>query len=233
MHRKASMLCVLAAAFVLWQRRIPPRSRPFPFRASSRTPRGRCSRGRPSKPVTRLAGTNTAVTNADGVYRFPALPPGTYEITATLQGFKPAKLTDTVLELGRNLVIDLTMSLATVTEKCRSPPSRRRSSTSRATPPPPRSPAATIERMPKGRDFTTHPPSGARRAGRVEGRRHPDRRLVRLREPLRSSTAWTPPTCRPASRARRCCSTSSTKCRSSRPATTPSSAAPPAASSTC
>ena len=29
-----------------------------------------------------------------GAYRFPALPPGRYEVTATLQGFSPARLTD-------------------------------------------------------------------------------------------------------------------------------------------
>ena len=32
-------------------------------------------------------GVSTAVTDANGIYRFPALPPGTYEISATLQGF--------------------------------------------------------------------------------------------------------------------------------------------------
>jgi Carboxypeptidase regulatory-like domain len=34
-----------------------------------------------------LVGTQTAVADAQGNYRFPALTPGVYEITATLQGF--------------------------------------------------------------------------------------------------------------------------------------------------
>src|SRR5207247_7244994 len=37
-------------------------------------------------------GVNTAVTNAQGVYRFPALPPGTYDVTATLAGFNTARV---------------------------------------------------------------------------------------------------------------------------------------------
>jgi protocatechuate 3,4-dioxygenase beta subunit len=36
-----------------------------------------------------MVGVATAIADAQGVYRFPALPPGTYELTATLQGFAP------------------------------------------------------------------------------------------------------------------------------------------------
>ena len=38
-----------------------------------------------------LVGGATAVTDSDGGYRFPSLPPGVYEVTAALQGFNPAK----------------------------------------------------------------------------------------------------------------------------------------------
>ena len=124
----------------------------------------------------RQAGTNTAVTSTDGAYRFPALPPGAYEITATLQGFKPAKLTDTVLELGRNLVIDLTLSLATLSETVSVTAEssslidlKGNAATASIT-------RATIERMPKGRDSTILAPRQA--AGRVEGAA-PYRLLVR------------------------------------------------------
>ena len=39
-------------------------------------------------------GVSTAVTNAEGIYRFPALPPGIYEVSASLQSFVPAKVAD-------------------------------------------------------------------------------------------------------------------------------------------
>jgi len=40
---------------------------------------------------TRNAGVLTTVTDNAGTYRFPALAPGSYEFTATLTGFSPAK----------------------------------------------------------------------------------------------------------------------------------------------
>jgi hypothetical protein len=39
-----------------------------------------------------LAGAGTTVTDAQGGYRFPSLPPGRYQVSATLQGFAPAKI---------------------------------------------------------------------------------------------------------------------------------------------
>ena len=82
-------------------------------------------------------------------------PPAPTKSPRTLQGFKPAKLTDTVLELGRNLVIDLTMPLASVTEEVSvtaesSPIIDTKSNATSAS-----LTRTTIERMPKGRDFTT------------------------------------------------------------------------------
>ena len=38
-----------------------------------------------------VAGAQTAVTDAAGIYRFPALQPGIYEVVATLQGFQTAR----------------------------------------------------------------------------------------------------------------------------------------------
>lgn len=118
-------------------------------------PREPCSRERPSKPATARPAPTPPSRVPDGVYRFPALPPGAYEITATLQGFKPAKLTDAVLELGRNLVIDLTLTLATLSETVSVTAEssalidlKGNAATASIT-------RATIERMPKGRDFAT------------------------------------------------------------------------------
>ena len=47
----------------------------------------------------RVVGVSTAVTDARGEYRFPALPSGIYEITVTLQGFTTKKIPDTQLQL--------------------------------------------------------------------------------------------------------------------------------------
>src|SRR5262249_47446010 len=43
-----------------------------------------------------LQGTRVAVTAKDGSYRLPGLPPGTYTIRATLEGFGPGQTTATV-----------------------------------------------------------------------------------------------------------------------------------------
>lgn len=61
-------------------------------------------------------GVRSTTSDAQGTYRFPALPPGTYEITASLQGFTPAKIGDAVVSLGKQLTIDLTLKLAGVAE---------------------------------------------------------------------------------------------------------------------
>lgn len=46
-----------------------------------------------------LVGVSTTVTDGRGLYRFPALPPGNYSLTATLEGFSPLKR-EVVLALG-------------------------------------------------------------------------------------------------------------------------------------
>ena len=63
-----------------------------------------------------LAGVESTVTDSSGTYRFPALRPGRYEVTATLQGFQPAKSADVRLELGQVLKIDLAMAIGGVSE---------------------------------------------------------------------------------------------------------------------
>ena len=154
MHRKASMLCMLAALLSFGSVAFA-QEQTVSIQGVVKDASGAVLPGATVEARNPLAGTNTAVTNADGVYRFPALPPGKYEITSTLQGFKPTKLTDTVLELGKNLVIDLTMALASVTEEvsvtAESSPIidvKGNAATASIT-------RSTIERMPKGRDFTT------------------------------------------------------------------------------
>jgi Carboxypeptidase regulatory-like domain/TonB-dependent Receptor Plug Domain len=101
-------------------------------------------------------GATTAVTtNSGGIYRFPALPPGVYDVSATLQGFQAGKPIPAVVELGKNLAIDIVLSLAGVQESVTvtsesSPLIDTKANATYAT-----ITKETIERIPKGRDFAT------------------------------------------------------------------------------
>src|SRR5262245_45518019 len=63
-----------------------------------------------------VIGVSTTVSDTQGNYRFPALPPGTYTITATLTGFTPAKVENSVVVLGQLLTINLSLTPGKVTE---------------------------------------------------------------------------------------------------------------------
>src|SRR5262245_47729566 len=58
-----------------------------------------------------LQGTRTAVTAADGRYRLPSLPPGSYQVTAELIGFAKVQKNATV-GLDATAQVDLSLSLA-------------------------------------------------------------------------------------------------------------------------
>ena len=103
---------------------------------------------------TGAAGVATAVTDGQGIYRFPALAPGIYTITATLQGFTPAKVENVVVALGQLLTINHTLSIATLTEAVQvtgeSPIIDVKQNATFAT-----VSKDVIDRIPKGRDFTS------------------------------------------------------------------------------
>jgi hypothetical protein len=63
-----------------------------------------------------LIGTQATVTEADGRYRFPALPPGPYVLTFELSGFSTIRRENIVLALGQALTVDMQMQLATLQE---------------------------------------------------------------------------------------------------------------------
>jgi hypothetical protein len=63
-----------------------------------------------------VGGRQTAVTDAQGRYRFFDLPPGTYEVTASLSGFSNAKRPDLRVLAGTTLTVDLPLSLAGTSE---------------------------------------------------------------------------------------------------------------------
>ena len=101
-----------------------------------------------------LVGVSTAVTDERGIYRFPALPPATYIISAALDGFNPARIENATLWLGQLLRIDLVMTVAGIAESVqvvsRPPLIDVKQSAAFAT-----LEQKALERLPKGRDYTS------------------------------------------------------------------------------
>ncbi len=64
-----------------------------------------------------LMGTRTAITGADGSFRFPALPPGNYVVTTELPGFTTVRRENVRVSTTARLTIDFTMRLATLKEE--------------------------------------------------------------------------------------------------------------------
>ena len=62
-----------------------------------------------------LQGERTAVTDVNGVYSLPNLPPGTYTIRFAKEGLSPAELT-ALLPLGATASVDAVLSIAQVAE---------------------------------------------------------------------------------------------------------------------
>jgi hypothetical protein len=65
---------------------------------------------------TDLGVTQTALSNANGVYRFPSLAPGNYRVSATAGGFSPAGV-DFVLRTDENRDVPLTLQVGSVSSK--------------------------------------------------------------------------------------------------------------------
>lgn len=63
-----------------------------------------------------VPGAPTTVTNEAGIYRFPNLPPGTYEITAELSGFSTSTQTGIPVALGGTAEINVQMKVSTLEE---------------------------------------------------------------------------------------------------------------------
>ena len=64
-------------------------------------------------------GTNAAsnvVSSDSGTYSATNLPPGTYRIEATLQGFQTSKVEGVILNAGTTARVDVTLSLGSVSE---------------------------------------------------------------------------------------------------------------------
>lgn len=64
-----------------------------------------------------LIGTQTAVSNESGVYRFPAVPPGRYALTFELNGFTTLRRENVDVALGFTATVDVSLSVATLQER--------------------------------------------------------------------------------------------------------------------
>jgi hypothetical protein len=96
----------------------------------------------------------TTVTDDTGMFRFPAVSPGTYAVTANLQGFQARTVNDVIVGLGQIKKVDFALPLQGVTETvtitAESPLVDVRQSARQTN-----IRAEQVELLPKGRDFTT------------------------------------------------------------------------------
>jgi hypothetical protein len=63
-----------------------------------------------------IGGAQADVSSASGVFLFSALPPGTYQVTVSLEGFQSLKREDIVVSVGRTVTLDVVLQQATVEE---------------------------------------------------------------------------------------------------------------------
>ena len=56
----------------------------------------------------------STVTDGSGVYRFPSVLPGTYEVSASLTSFKPVKVADVIVAVGQIKSVNVTLQPAGV-----------------------------------------------------------------------------------------------------------------------
>ena len=168
-------------------RRGPPSRRSSARRSKARSatgPAACCRASRSKRAARRWPASRPRSRDSKGVYRFPALRPGRYEITATLQGFQPAKsvgrparagpdpedrsgdaasarVTETVKVTGDSPLIDVKQNSAGANVQ-----------------------AEIIERIPEGPRLRDARHVGARHHQRGPQSRHPDRRRERRRQPV-------------------------------------------------
>lgn len=63
-----------------------------------------------------IGGSQTTYSDQEGRYRFPALPPGTYQISAELQGFQKVVRKEIRLFVGNSIGVDLSLQAEKVSE---------------------------------------------------------------------------------------------------------------------
>ena len=63
-----------------------------------------------------VAGAPSVVTSETGTYRFPVLPPGTYNLEYTLSGFTTLKRDAIPITVGSTVELDVAMKVGTLEE---------------------------------------------------------------------------------------------------------------------
>lgn len=66
--------------------------------------------------LTGRVGARTAVTDREGIYRFPALDPGTYALEIAMSGFQNRKQEGVVVTIGSKLTLDFTLKVQSMAE---------------------------------------------------------------------------------------------------------------------
>jgi hypothetical protein len=66
--------------------------------------------------LTGKTGAKTAVTGADGNYRFVALDPGTYSVQTAMTGFAPRRQDNLVVNVGKDVAADFTLKVGGLSE---------------------------------------------------------------------------------------------------------------------
>lgn len=64
-----------------------------------------------------LISTQSFITTSEGYFRFPSLPPGTYEIVTKLEGFQIIKRPNIIVNIGRIVEIKIQMDVSQIQEK--------------------------------------------------------------------------------------------------------------------
>ena len=64
-----------------------------------------------------LMGTRTALTGPEGLYRFPALPPGEYTLVFAMEGFRTVRREGVRVGVGFTATVDVVLDLASAAGK--------------------------------------------------------------------------------------------------------------------
>ena len=64
-----------------------------------------------------LLGTQSFITTQEGIFRFPSLPPGIYEIATELEGFQIVKRANIVVQVGKIIEIKIQMKVSLIKEE--------------------------------------------------------------------------------------------------------------------
>src|SRR5262245_5793553 len=56
----------------------------------------------------------SSVTNVEGSFVFPSVPPGTYEVNARITGFNATRIESVTLEVGQSKTLNMTLSAGDV-----------------------------------------------------------------------------------------------------------------------